>query len=578
MKPWLAWLLFAFGFALVAGATAFTSLRLLQLEEDRNRAQADAATEEVVSQALWEMDAEAAPLPADEAARPYFEYSAFYPAEAAYTRMFRPLEPGEVLVPSPLLAADNDLITLHFQVDPDGKWTSPQAPEGNLRDLAESRFVPPSRTAEYSARLRAAQEQLRLEDLRRNLPRRTVEGTLHEVTFLNSAWAVQTNANEAELRKRSDVTQKAATKRALDRQAEQQKAPEPLAVHEHPMTAIWQGETLLLARVVTVDSRDYVQGALLDWPALRARLQAVAAPALPALELRPVTSGAVASDSVRRLAALPIEVLPGNPRITPPQAGSPVQVSLYIVWACVAGAGLAAGLVLRRTLALSERRAEFVSAVTHELRTPLTTFRMYAELLRSGRVTDEATRAGYYETLHAEALRLGHLVENVLAYARLERNREVRNEPHELAPLLARIEPHLRERCVQAGMTLVVGAAAGRVLGDAGAIERVLFNLVDNACKYAATATDKRIELSALVAGDAICLGVRDYGPGLSALAKARLFEPWRKSAQAAADSAPGVGLGLSLCRRLARSMGGVLIHDPPADGGCRFCLRLPTG
>ena len=72
---------------------------------------------------------------------------------------------------------------------------------------------------------------------------------------------------------------------------------------------------------------------------------------------------------------------------------------------------------------LSERRGAFVSAVTHELRTPLTTLRMYTEMLADGMVPDEPRRRSYLQTLRAEADRLGHLVENVLAYSRLERNR-----------------------------------------------------------------------------------------------------------------------------------------------------------
>ena len=63
----------------------------------------------------------------------------------------------------------------------------------------------------------------------------------------------------------------------------------------------------------------------------------------------------------------------------------------------------------------------FVSAVTHELRTPLTTFRLYSEMLASGMVQDETQKKNYLGTLEAEAGRLSHLVENVLAYARIER-------------------------------------------------------------------------------------------------------------------------------------------------------------
>ncbi len=86
-------------------------------------------------------------------------------------------------------------------------------------------------------------------------------------------------------------------------------------------------------------------------------------------------------------------------------------------------------MMLRGVLALSERRASFVSAVTHELRSPLTTFRMYAEMLAEGMVRDEQQRDRYLSTLRQEADRLSHLVDNVLQYARLG----TRTQRHDVA-------------------------------------------------------------------------------------------------------------------------------------------------
>ncbi|MCX5677204.1 MAG: ATP-binding protein, partial [Planctomycetota bacterium] len=114
------------------------------------------------------------------------------------------------------------------------------------------------------------------------------------------------------------------------------------------------------------------------------------------------------------------------------------------------------------------------------------------------------------------------------------------------------------------------------VRADPSAVEQILFNLVDNACKYAAGAADKRIHLVARAAGDRAALEVCDHGPGLSARDARRLFRPFSKSARDAAHSAPGVGLGLALSRRLAREMGGDLVLIPrPADGAC-FAVSLP--
>ena len=73
-------------------------------------------------------------------------------------------------------------------------------------------------------------------------------------------------------------------------------------------------------------------------------------------------------------------------------------------------------------------------------------------------------------------------------------------------------------------------------------------------------------------------LRVRDHGQGISTEGAKRLFKPFSKSAQEAAHSAPGIGLGLALCRRLSRSIGGDLRLDRTFTRGACFELRLPLG
>jgi signal transduction histidine kinase len=201
-------------------------------------------------------------------------------------------------------------------------------------------------------------------------------------------------------------------------------------------------------------------------------------------------------------------------------------------------------------------------------------------MLAEGMVPDEDKRRRYLATLRAESERLTHLVENVLAYARLERGRaRGRTETVTLGQLAAAAEPHLAERARQAGMELVVRADADAsetaVRADASAVEQVLFNLVDNACKYAASAADRRIDLVADGGGDRPALKVCDRGPGVSRTDARRLFRPFSKSASKAAASAPGVRLGLALSRRLAREMGGDLVLESGPTGGACFALRL---
>jgi signal transduction histidine kinase len=345
------------------------------------------------------------------------------------------------------------------------------------------------------------------------------------------------------------------------------------------MTPLWLDGRLLLARRITAAGRQYVQGCLLDWPAVRQRLLTTIADLLPKADLRPMPDAPAGSES-RMLAALPVELVPGGLVEALGGGPSPIVLSLAIAWACVLAAAAAVAALLWGVVRLSGRRAAFVSAVTHELRTPLTTFQLYAEMLAEGMVPDAARQREYLVSLRREADRLAHLVENVLSYARLERGRRRGAvEAIALGELVDRAEERLAARAEQAGMTLVVegqeSAADPVVLANPSAVEQVLLNLVDNACKYTAGSADKRIHLELRCGPGETGLAIRDHGPGVSPSARRRMFRSFSKSARDAAETAPGIGLGLTLSRRLARDMGGDLRLDPTVAAGARFILAL---
>ncbi|MBN8417398.1 MAG: HAMP domain-containing histidine kinase [Verrucomicrobia bacterium] len=352
-----------------------------------------------------------------------------------------------------------------------------------------------------------------------------------------------------------------------------------------PFHGVWLGSNLMLTREAFVDGVRMVQGVWLDWPALRESLLREITDLFPDAKLEPAanaSAGTRPNDDPLRFAALPVRLIPGAIQLPPLPFWTPLRRSLGIALTCVLLAAVAVGIVLFGTVALSERRADFVSAVTHELRTPLTTFRLYSEMLADGMVTDEAQRKTYLDTLTGEASRLSHLVENVLAYARLERgSAQARAENITIGELLDRILPRLQQRADDCGMTVRVQATETdrktELHVDAGAVEQILFNLVDNACKYAAPrSAEPVIHVEADTSGKFAMLRVRDHGGGISRSERRRIFHPFHKSADQAAHSAPGVGLGLALCRRLATALGGAITLDATHKDGACFMLRLP--
>lgn len=343
----------------------------------------------------------------------------------------------------------------------------------------------------------------------------------------------------------------------------------------------WMGEALLLTRRVAEGGREWIQGAWLDWEKLRGEMRAAVEDRFPGAQI--VRAPEDAAPGAHLLVSLPVELIPGAVSFAPLPFWSPLKMSLGIAWLCVLLAVAAVALVLRSMMALSERRASFVSSVTHELRTPLATFKLYSEMLADGMVKEEAKRQQYLETLTGEADRLGHLVENVLAYSRIERGRRpAAAAPVPAGDLIRRIEPRLNQRALMAGMDFSVSASpdvmAMALRTDAGAVEQILCNLVDNACKYGRRdGVPGRVELIIVRERRRICFGVRDYGPGIDRGEEKKLFLPFHKSAREAAHSKPGVGLGLALCRRLAAELRGSMEIDRTWRQGASFVLRLPV-
>jgi signal transduction histidine kinase len=460
--------------------------------------------------------------------------------------------------------------------------------EDSVQQQLKNLNAPPSQQAGSQPLPSATNTPFQTEDLQRT-EQRPAGGTAQQE--LDSNFSFGNNSVESgrasrpqsragnDLAKRDAALQSYAQKAFEEQRANLKGAPALLRVVEGASRPLWMDGRLLVARRVQTGNDVVIQGCWLDWPYINDRLQVEVVDLLPAVELTAVTADGPIKIS-RLLASLPVQLV--VPPLAPaPATWTPLRASLAVSWICLLVTAAAAALMLHSVMALSERRGAFVSAVTHELRTPLTTFRMYAEMLSAGMVPDAAQRQKYLDTLKIEADRLAHLVENVLQYARLERGRPgKRREEVSLAELLDRCRSRLADRAAQAEMKLDLELADAdrnlRVATDAAAVEQILFNLVDNACKYAGQAADRRIQVSLVPGPKSVQLVVRDHGPGISAAGRKKLFQPFSKSVHEAASTAPGVGLGLALSRRLAAELGGRLELQSPPDGGAAFVLTLP--
>jgi signal transduction histidine kinase len=356
----------------------------------------------------------------------------------------------------------------------------------------------------------------------------------------------------------------------------------PVPVVHGPFAARWLvGEygrrELTLVREVSVGVERFTQGVWMDWEQLRPWLLDQTRDLTPSADLRPITLGGD-EDPRRLLASIPAELDIGASALGIGGAWSPMMTTIIVAWLASLAAIVAVGLVIRAAAELATRRGRFVSAVTHELRTPLTTLCMYSQMLEGGMVGEDSRRE-YLGSLRRESERLAKIVENVLEFARLgARRRAKRSDRVEMRGLLSRVGESLRARVSAAGMGLKVEIEDGvdaTLAGDEITIERIVTNLVENACKYGASPAGV-VTLRGLVRGSHAIMEVSDEGPGIAAADRDRIFEPFERGHDLETETKQGLGLGLPLARGLARELGGDLRLVEREGRGATFELTIP--
>lgn len=356
-----------------------------------------------------------------------------------------------------------------------------------------------------------------------------------------------------------------------------------------PTPAPAAGPELFLTRHIATDSGDIHQAIWLDWSALRSSLlgtiKDLSADATLELVPQQQSPALEPADASSRMASIPAKLAFGPSSDAAIVASvsmstwSPTRTGLVIGWAAILAALCAIGLVLRANILLSQRRGRFVSAVTHELRTPLTTFTLYSQMLADGMITEESARHEYYKTLRNEAQRLSRIVESVLDYAHLgTRSGGVKVTPIPAQELVDRVVPLLKNRASDGGMELVIESPDLQnitVNADHNSVERILLNLIDNANKYAQSASDRRIHLNIETDARSLSLILADHGPGISPDERNRIFSPFQRGKAQSSGNTPGMGLGLAFARTLAQDLGGDLKLIKKENFGAAFELRL---
>ncbi len=228
----------------------------------------------------------------------------------------------------------------------------------------------------------------------------------------------------------------------------------------------------------------------------------------------------------------------------------------------------------RRRAEATEIRSALLSAVGHDLRSPLTSIKAAAGSLRDPSLPlSPDDRIELTATIEESVDRLAALVDNLLDSSRLAAGA--------VTPLLAPVgydEVAVRALAGLDGAARVkvdIDETLPDVLADAGLLERVVANVVDNALRYAGGAP---IVLRASAHNDRVELRIVDTGPGVSKRQREELFAPFRRlgAAPSDRDGGSGVGLGLSVARGFTEIMGGTLTAEDTPGGGLTVVISLP--
>jgi signal transduction histidine kinase len=231
-------------------------------------------------------------------------------------------------------------------------------------------------------------------------------------------------------------------------------------------------------------------------------------------------------------------------------------------------------VMIRELRGLTAAKDEFLGMVSHELRSPLTTILGNAEVLRKRwQILDDADRESALGDVAEESARLQGIVENLLLLARIEGAAIPEPEPIMVVHVVERVLARLRRLAVDREFGIVEHGEPRTVLSIPMWVERVVENFVSNAMKYSPRSEPITVDISR--ENGSVEVRVIDRGPGINEREATDLFEAFYRS-KSNASKVAGIGIGLSVCKRLVETLGGEVWAKRRPDIGSEFGFRIP--
>ena len=225
---------------------------------------------------------------------------------------------------------------------------------------------------------------------------------------------------------------------------------------------------------------------------------------------------------------------------------------------------------------LDQLKDDFISLVSHELRTPLTVIMgsLNTVLSEWERLSPDETHQLLQDAAQ-ETQSLSHLLGNLLELSRVQAERlflytepvSIQNAVQETVSKISRQSP-----AHQFSIDLPKGLPS--VNADSLRLERILYNLLDNAVKYSPPGS--QIKIWAKREKKRLIIAISDQGSGISSQNQAKLFAPFQRLDNSRLNTVKGIGLGLLVCRRLVEAHGGCIWVESQPGQGSTFFFTLP--
>lgn len=222
-----------------------------------------------------------------------------------------------------------------------------------------------------------------------------------------------------------------------------------------------------------------------------------------------------------------------------------------------------------------KRRREFISNISHDIRSPLTSMKGFLEAIIDGTIPEEK-KEKYINIVLEETERLTVLANNILDINKLEdMDNQNKNVSFDINELIRRIIISFEARAINKGLDIKISFAEKEtfVFADLEKIQRVVYNLIDNAIKF--TENEKCIYISTNVKSNKVFVSIKDEGPGISLEDQKRIFDRFYKADYSRGKDKKGSGLGLSIVKEFILSQGETIELKSELNKGSEFVFSL---